>query len=455
MRSYPIGNGTVSPRVPREFAALMDALQLEGANTDALSALDDAEWRRLLEFSDLAHLSLSLVQLDLSDIPQWVTHRLEQNVSDNARRFERVRETYAEAATALIQADVSHVVLKGFTLAPHYVSDPRLRLQSDIDLYCPQDQIAAAQAALVRIGYGPAEGPDYTDSDHIPTLSRPGNWKWRGNSYDPEMPPSIELHFSLWNESVTLVDLPEVKQFWERRVPRRLGRLEYSSLSPVDQLGYFSLHIVRGVLVGDWVIHHAYELATFLHNHVRDVEFWSQWYETHSMDLRSREVIAFCLARSWFSCALPEIVRAEADRLPDAQKRWLNRFGGAPLEVMFRRNKDGRLLQMLMATHPRSHHSVLRRTLIPARIQRLDGPMVRIQHRRTKTALDANRYLHYLAYLSRKAVVNSMANASFLFHSMTLWLSTRALSSQFWLFLGASFFLTWACQSTSSSSTCS
>jgi hypothetical protein len=455
MRSYPIGNGTLSPRVPREFAALMEALQFEGANTDALSALGDAEWRRLLEFCDLAHLSLSLAQLDLTNIPQWVAHRLDQNVSDNARRFEFVRETYAEAAEALTRAGVSHLVLKGFTLAPHYVSDPRLRLQSDIDLYCPQDQIEAAQAALVDIGYAPVEGPDYSDSDHVPTLSRPGNWKWRGNSYDPEMPPSIELHFSLWNERVTLVDLLEVKHFWERRVPRRLGRLEYSSLSPVDQLGYLALHIVRNVLVGEWIIHHVYELATFLHNRVRDVEFWSQWYETHSMNLRSQEVLAFCLAKSWFSCTLPEVIRAEADRLPDAQKRWLNRFGGAPLEVMFRRNKDGRLLQMLVATHPGSNHSVLRKTFIPARIQRLDGPMVRLQYRRAKTSRTANRYLHYLAYLSRKTAVNSLANASFLFHGLTLWFSTRALSSQFWLFLGASFFLTWACPSTSSSSTCS
>ena len=39
MRPYPIGNGTVSPRIPREVAALLDALQLEGSNTDALLVL--------------------------------------------------------------------------------------------------------------------------------------------------------------------------------------------------------------------------------------------------------------------------------------------------------------------------------------------------------------------------------------------------------------------------------
>ena len=455
MRPYPIGNGTLSPRVPREFAALMDALQCEGASMDALLALDDANWRRLLEFCDLAHISLSLAQLDLAGVPKWVAHRLEQNVSDNSRRFEYVRAAYAEAASALTQSGISHLVLKGFTQAPHYVSDPRLRFQSDIDLYCLQDQIEAAQAALAEIGYRPVEGTDYSAADHVPTLSRPGHWQWRGNPYDPEMPPSIELHFTLWNEDVSLVELPEVQRFRERFVTRRLGREEYPSLSPVDHLGYFALHIVRGVLSGDWVIHHVFELATFLHSHARDLEFWNQWYETHSMNLRRREVIAFCLARSWFSCALPEVVRTEADQLAETQKQWLNRFGGAPLEVMFRRNKDGRLLQLLMATRPRARQSVLRKALLPPPIQSLGGPMVGIENRRARTSRNANSYINYVAYLGRKVVNYVGSNTSFFLHSMALWLSTRALGRQFWLFLGASFFLTWACPSSSSSSTCS
>ena len=59
MRPYPIGNGTVSPRIPREAAALLDALQLEGSTTEALLDLDEAEWGRLLDFCDLAHLALA------------------------------------------------------------------------------------------------------------------------------------------------------------------------------------------------------------------------------------------------------------------------------------------------------------------------------------------------------------------------------------------------------------
>jgi hypothetical protein len=267
------------------------------------------------------------------------------------------------------------------------------------------------------------------------------------------MPPSIELHFTLWNEDVSLIELPEVQRFHERFITRRLGREEYSSLSPVDHLGYFALHILRGVLSGDWVIHNVFELETFLHNHGRDLEFCNQWYETHSVDLRRREVIVLPCQKLVF-VHIARGCSTEADHL-ETQKRWLDRFGGAPLEVMFRRNKDGRLLQLLMATVPRARQLVLRKALLPPPIQSLDGPLVRIENRRARTSRIANRYINYLAYLGRKVVNHVGSNSSFFLHSMALWLSTRFLSRQFWLFLGASFFLTWACPSSSSSSTCS
>jgi len=438
MRPYPIGNGTVSPRIPREFAALLDALQLEGSNTDALLALDDADWGRLLEFCDLAHLALPLSQIDMEDFPDWVVRRLEQNLSDNARRFERVRAAYVEAGAAMARAGVSHLVMKGFTQAPDYVGDPRLRMQSDIDIFCPERHVETAQSALMKIGYRPVEGSDF-HADHLPALSRPGTWKWRGNAYDPEMPPGIEVHFCLWNQRVSLIEVPEVQHFWERRVIRRIGNMEFCALHPVDHLGHLALHILRGVMSGDWVVHHVYEMATFLHNRTRDVEFWSQWYEMHSANLRGMEALAFILARNWFSCPLPEVVRVEADRLPPGQKRWLHRFGGAPLEAMFRHNKDGRLLQLLLTRSRTSRHSVLRKVMLPARVPGLNAPAVRIRYRRARPGASNNRFLHYAHFLARTSFANATANISFLMHGVSLWVSTRALSTQFWVFLGACF----------------
>ena len=451
MRPYPIGNGTVSPRIPREVAALLDALQLEGSNTDALLVLDDSEWRRLLEFCDLSHLALPLSQVNTAGFPDWVVGRLEQNVRDNAARFERVKAAYVEAATAMGRAAASHVVLKGFAQVPDYVKEARLRSQSDIDVYCPPECLEKAQAALMKIGYRP-DGAADQHSDHLPGFTRPGAWKWRGNAYDPEMPPGIELHFCLWNPRVSLIEIPEVERFWERRVSRRMGNMEFCALHPVDQLGYLALHILRGVLTGDWVVHHVLELATFLHNRTRDVEFWSQWYEMHSANLRGLEALAFGLARNWFSCALPEVVRVEVDRLPPGQQRWLRRFGGAPLEVMFRHNKDGRLLQLLLTRSRTSRQSVLRKAMFPSRVPGPNAPAVRIRYRRAVPGAKRNSPVLYARFLARTALANAAADIAFLLHGAHLWFSTRALTAQFWAFLGVCFFLTSGSPFTSSSS---
>ncbi len=444
MRPYPIGNGTVSPRIPREVAALLEALQMEGSNAEALLAMDEGDWRRLLEFCDIAHLTLPLAQMDMEGFPDWVVRRLEQNVADNGRRFERVSAAYSEAAAAMDGAGVAHVVLKGFSQVPDYISDPRYRAQSDIDIYCPQGHLATAQLALMNLGYSPVEEID-DHADHLPAMSRLGVWQWRGNAYDPEMPPGIELHYCLWNARNSLIDLPEVDHFWERRMMRRLGKMEFCALHPVDQLGFLALHIVRGVLTGDWVVHHVYELALFLHTRTRDVEFWSQWYETHSANLRRMEALAFGLAQIWFSCALPEVVRLEVDRIPPGQKRWLGRFGGAPLEVMFRHNKDGRLLQLLLTNSRTSRQSVLRKVMIPSQLPGPNAKEVRMRYRRARAATSNNRFIDYVEFLGSKLIANAAANIAFLFHGISLWVSTRALSTEFWTFLGACFFLTSGC----------
>ncbi len=436
MRPYPIGNGILTPRVPPDFAALMDALQMEGANTDALLLLEEEEWQKLLEFSDLAHLSLPLALVNQTGFPAWVKSRLDENLADNAKRFELVQKSYIEAAAALSRAGVSHVVLKGFTQAPDFVASPSLRMQSDIDLYCPPDQIDKAHAALVSIGYRPVVGPDYGRADHVPTLTRRGNWKWRGNMFDPEMPLAIELHFTLWNDSATLIRVPDVDRFWSRRIVRRIGNLGFCALNPIDQLGYFALHIVRDAISGDWVVHHVHELARFLHIHAANVEFWDEWLASHNAKMRSLQCLAFVLAKYWFSCACSSVVCAEIERLPAVQRQWLQLYGGSPLEIMFRRNKDGNLLRVLLADTPRTRRVALRRALLPTRIVGPTASDVSLRYRRSTATEHANLRLQYVRFLLRKLIDNAFANTAFLFHICLLWLSNRSVRARQWIFLG-------------------
>ena len=303
MKLPPLTTRATASRIPYEVTAVLAALQLGDPDTTRLKTLRDREWSRLLEFCHASHLTLLVAQLPTDGFPDWVVARLRANLSDNALRFEKIKAIYREAANALGDARVEHIVIKGFTQAPDYVAGPRLRSQSDLDIFCPPDRIDDARAALVAIGYRSYEA-DMVFADHTAALVRLGNWKWRGNPFDPEMPLGIELHFCLWNERVSLIRIPEVKLFWERRVMRVVDGLSFPCLCPADHLGYLALHILRNIFLPDWIVHHVRELAIFLDAHADNDAFWQSWCELHGPSLRSIEAIAFYYARDWFGCRL-------------------------------------------------------------------------------------------------------------------------------------------------------
>src|SRR5215469_818000 len=350
--------------VPVEVVALISAMRLTEPDLEPLAQLSDKKWVSLLEFCDIAHLTLSLAQLPMTGFPRWVVERLQTNLADNALRFEQLKKTYREAADALDRAGVEYIVIKGFTQAPDYVKDPRLRLQSDIDLCCPQQHIPAAQTALQAIGYVPDDTADSTNADHVRTMVRLGDCQWRGNFYDPQMPFGIELHFCLWNERISRVHIPEVESFWERRTEREVAGLSFPCLSPIDHLGYLALHLLRNLFLRDWIVHHVYELAVFLHSRADDGSFWRNWSETHSSSLRSKEAIAFYHARAWFACRIHPEVEHVIAALPARQSEWLQRFSNSALENMFRENKDALWLQISLLSSNQDRRRVLRRTLI-------------------------------------------------------------------------------------------
>src|SRR5271170_637588 len=454
MDRHPIGNGMCAPRIPRELAALIAALQLKGATTEALLELEEREWESLLRFCDLAHLTLRLAQVDTSGFPLWVAERLKRNVTDNAARFEHVKATYREVADAMDQAGVEYLVIKGFTQAPEYVADACLRVQSDLDIYCPKESIARARTALLGIGYQPEETVDYSRADHLPTMIRPSNWQWRGNAFDPDMPLSVELHFCLWNESVYCLSVPEVDHFWERRIKRTLGEMLFPGLAPVDHLAYLALHILRGLLNGDWVIHHVHELATFLQGNAKNDEFWRAWKQTHSDSLRALQAIAFSHARSWFCCHVHEEVLEVCQQLDPKIQEWLHRFTGSSLERMFRRNKSGVWLHTALISSPEKKRRLLKRALVPSRIPGMGTPAIPLENRRLRPIGRSNPYVAYMAYLISRLTVYARLIPTTLYQGICLWLSQRQLKRQFWTFLVASFFLTGACQSTSFCSIC-
>jgi len=446
--------GSLTSGIPANVAALLAALQCKDASPEPLELLTDTEWQELLSFCDLSHLTLVVARLKNGRFPPWVVERLKKNISDNELRFDRVRATYREVALAFQTAHVKHIVLKGFTHYPDYVSHPSLRMQSNIDLYCPPEFIDRAIEALLTLGYSAEGTQDYSRAGHLPTMVRAGDWKWRGNTFDPEMPLPIDVHVGMWNEHTTRLALPGVEGFWKRRVLRSVDGIEFPALNSVDNIGYVALHILWNLLSDDCIIHHVYELARFLDIHARDDEFWQSWGSTHDSKMRSLQAIAFYLANAWFNCDLSPAVRDEIAALSTPVEDWLDRFAFSPLTCMFNENKDRMWLHLSLLDSAGQKRHLLRRTLFPRRAPAWESSNLNLNNRQvTKNAMRSHT-LRYLVYCVSRIVDFSRVTPLTLWRGRSWWLRDRQLGRQFWTFLCASFFLTWAFRPTSFSLTC-
>jgi hypothetical protein len=342
---------------------------------------------------------------------------------------------YREAAAILDANSVEYLVLKGFTQAPDFVSRPELRRQGDIDFFVPREQISAAVRGLKEIGYASCDAEEYYRyADHVPTLVRFGTWKWSGNNYDPEVPLAVEIHFCLWNEAVSLIAVQEIEEFWKRRRVRTWGELIFPALDRPDHLAYFALHILRNVFSAEPTLHHVRELATFLDRSAGDDPFWRAWTVTHSPRLRTMQAVAFSLAAAWFSCKVPDAARAEIECLSRELRNWIETCCCAPLGTLFRRTRDGRLLQFLLAETRESRKKILWKALGPGRIS---GPETRASAQ-THPTMSArpkliSSYLAYPGYICSRVWLNGWAVLRILVNFRKVHSSRRTGPAQSWM----------------------
>ncbi|HEV2401160.1 MAG TPA: nucleotidyltransferase family protein [Candidatus Sulfotelmatobacter sp.] len=322
----------------RIVEAILGALSFRGATPERLSSLSQSEWQDLLLYADLSHLTLPLAVNCSGYLPEWVYNRVQQNLRDNTARAKAITTAYREVQGAFNAAGIEHIVLKGFAQCPDYVSDMSLRFQSDLDLYCPPSSIFRAAEVLRQLEYEAIPTPP--NADHLPVMIRKESWNWRGNPYDPEMPPSIELHYRFWNRDLMRFGPAELQQFYWRRISRSLGDLSFPGLSIVDNLGFSALEVLRDLLWFGLLAHKPYELAYFLHRRADDGEFWDEWKHTHDEDLRSWQAISFFLAASCFECNLSTAVAEQIERLPSPILKWIARHAKESLITYRTLNKN-------------------------------------------------------------------------------------------------------------------
>ncbi len=413
---------------PRYVTALISALSFRAAEPELLQALNDSEWEQLLIFADRMHLTIPLVQKCGNFCPLWVRQRVVKNIEDNALRFQLIKNTYAELAVALREAHVDYLVLKGFTKSPEYAPDPRHRVQSDIDIFCPRDTIFRARDALCGIGYRSQHLFDDQPWDHLPPLRKKSEWSWRGNAYDPEMPLTVELHHRLWDHEAVRCGLAVDGQFWQRRIGRRLEEIDFSCLHPIDNLGYCSLSLLRDLLRVGIVTSQVYELAWFLQRNSRNHEFWGCWIQMHEEELTRLELVSFLLAKTWFHCDLSETIQAEIRRLPVGTRRWFEIDATSPSPMGWMRpSKDAIWLHSSLMKSAAEKRRVIFGRLLPRRALPVDTAIAnRIPNSSPNEESAWYNYSRYLVYLVMRVGYHLTALPATLWHGFRWWWSVRA-----------------------------
>lgn len=407
------------------LAPLLAALRFDLASRSALDGLDDAGWTRLLACSDRARMTLLLPGLEQPEWPDWVRQRLRRNLEANLTRRRRLSETHAEIAAALADEGLPYVVLKGRAHETRYSADPRLRVQYDLDLYCPPESARAALAALEKLGYRPAPGTGRVHSDHFPPLIRPREWQWKGDYFDPEIPIAIELHFRFWDPEMERIRAPGVDKFWARR--------DGCELLLADDFAYRCLHALRHLFRGSLSPYSVYELAWFLHAH-SESDFFDGWAALHSSELRRLETIAAAVASKWFGCALADPLAREWQACPEPVRLWLERFAWAPLGSAA---KSELWLHLELVDSPGGGARVLLRRLVPLRLpSAVEAGPPPAGRRSWAGALAGAR--RYLGYVWARTAHHGRLLVPAVFEGIRWWWETRGAGGEYGRLLAAS-----------------
>jgi Uncharacterised nucleotidyltransferase len=384
--------------IPRCVAALLESLSF-AAGPQQLPVFSEPEWKAALYFFDRNQLTL-LLRLPVS------VH--DANLAKNQERARRMKQAFADVSAALAAANIEFAVLKGFANWEHFTPDPHLRMQYDLDLFCPQAAAAARDTLIRSLGYEPLPGAGQFPTDHLPALVHKTGWQWQGDFFDPDIPISVELHFRLWDESTEGFAAPGVEEFWSRRVEQNLDGRPYLALDPVDAPGYCALHLLRHLLRGELRASNIYEIAWFLDQNAANDAFWARWRDLHCPALRRLEAICFRLAAAWFDCRVSRIAQAEIDLLPAPIQRWFAHCAFSPAEAFFRPNKDELWLHLCLLDSFRKKATVLRRRLFPTR---LPGPLdsVFIPEQRMTWSVRLRKRWQYAHYVASRAIFHVRA----------------------------------------------
>lgn len=410
---------------------ILDYLQFgEKRSGEASSWLsgDELAWRRGLKFADTAGLSLHLrdrliARNDFGRLPASIQIELEQRHCDNVRRTGVMLQEFVELNRRLQIAEICVLSLKGFSLVPDFVACLERRAQYDYDFLVKEEDLQRAYTLFLQTGYSALHSTKDLAVDHLPTLIQKTGWQWKGNYFDPEIPPGVELHFRLWDSEFELLPIQTLDRVWDRACWQTLGSIEVRTLCREDKLVYVTLHACRHLLRNDLRLSHLYEVAFFLQQSSDQTRFWEDVVANVKQCPNTTKMVAttFELATFLFRPALSSPVKQFIEgHLPATAASWVRAYGRTGAIHCYRKNRNALLLHLSLLDNQSRRWDLLRERLLPRHLP-LPTYGVQIPPEAQDLKFHVAQATRYLGLLVQRGLFHIRSLSQLLFQ-LPLWL---------------------------------
>ena len=216
----------------------------------------DIEWPQLVHHADGHGLTPLLYDTWrkaglLARLPPDIHDRMAKAYNDNAMRNKHTRHDLLETHQILTEADVPHLVLKGWSLVERLYPDPAHRVLYDHDFLVPAERAGRGHQALRAAGYRPLVRKDEWVEKHLTPLWRNDGYQWDGYLFDPNYPRPIELHIRLWEQSWRGLQIRQLPYLWADVQTRTIAGVPMQTLSDENTLVHLAMHFAGHLIEGD------------------------------------------------------------------------------------------------------------------------------------------------------------------------------------------------------------
>jgi hypothetical protein len=291
---------------PTEPQFLLQCLAVDGseAHADGLAQLADSGWDDLVTLADRHGLTPVLYQrlrmLGASaSIPRRAVQRLGKAYLSIARDNQRLYAELGHVLRALQKDRIPTIALKGAHLAAVVYGNIALRPMCDVDLLVKSDDLSAAEAVLLGMGYEQYGGADRF-AMHLAPLIKPG------------MAP-VEIHWTI--EQPANPFKIDTDGLWERARSATIAGVEVLVLSPEDLLLHLCLHTCFQNMF-DVGLRGLCDIATTIHHYHDDIDWARVQQRARAWGARNGVYLTLYLARELLQAAVPEETLASLK--PDA-----------------------------------------------------------------------------------------------------------------------------------------